>query len=152
MKALGVSMGPVCADAPVAATASAAAMTNRRMEDKGVFLRRQWLKDRPDTIRQGLATKARPAGVAILATLSTSKGDPRRAVYSNRRLKVAVLLLTLMSLPLVALFGVFLWIFVRSSGLVDARLEEARNRVPSRVYSRPVSIRTSDHMAPDGFV
>ena len=122
------------------------------MEDKGVFLRRQWLKDRPDTIRQGLATKARPAGVAILATLSTSKGDPRRAVYSNRRLKVAVLLLTLMSLPLVALFGVFLWIFVRSSGLVDARLEEARNRVPSRVYSRPVSIRTSDHMAPDGFV
>ena len=88
--------------------------------------------------------------VAILATLSTSRGDPRRGVYSNRRLKVAVLLLTLMSLPLVALFGFFLWIFVRSSALVDARLEEARNRVPSRVYSRPVSIRTSDHMDVEG--
>ena len=55
-----------------------------------------------------------------------------------------------MSLPLVALFGFFLWIFVRSSALVDARLEEARNRVPSRVYSRPVSIRTSDHMDVEG--
>ena len=88
--------------------------------------------------------------VAILATLSTSRGDPRRGVYSNRRLKVAVLLLTLMSLPLVALFGFFLWIFVRSSALVDARLEEARNRVPSRVYSRPVSIRTSDRMDVEG--
>ncbi|MEO8499783.1 MAG: transglycosylase domain-containing protein, partial [Vicinamibacteria bacterium] len=66
-------------------------------------------------------------------------------------MKVAVLLLTLMSLPLVALFGFFLWIFVRSSALVDARLEEARNRVPSRVYSRPVSIRTGDHMNAEDF-
>jgi penicillin-binding protein 1B len=65
---------------------------------------------------------------------------------------VAVLLLSLLSLPLVALFGIFLWVFVRSSALVDARLEEARNRVPSRVYSRPVSIRTSDRMNADSLV
>ncbi|HQZ16818.1 MAG TPA: PBP1A family penicillin-binding protein [Vicinamibacteria bacterium] len=83
--------------------------------------------------------------------MSTSKGDPRRRVYSNRRLKVAVLLLTLLSLPLVALFGFTLWVYVRSSALVDARLEEARNRVPTRVYSRPVSIRTSDRMDAPGF-
>ena len=90
--------------------------------------------------------------VAILAGLSTSKGDPRRGVYSNRRLKVAVLLLSLLSLPLVALFGIFLWVFVRSSALVDGRLEEARNRVPSRVYSRPVTIRASDRMNAEGLV
>ncbi|MBX7187182.1 MAG: transglycosylase domain-containing protein, partial [Vicinamibacteria bacterium] len=83
--------------------------------------------------------------------MSTSKGDPRRRVYSNRRLKIAVLLLILMSLPLVGLFGFTLWVFVRSSALVDARLAEARNRVPTRVYSRPVSIRTSDRMDPESF-
>jgi penicillin-binding protein 1B len=47
----------------------------------------------------------------------------------------------------VALFGFLLWLFVRSSSLVDARLEEARNRVPSRVYSQPVSIRARDPMS-----
>ncbi|MBK5255316.1 MAG: transglycosylase domain-containing protein, partial [Vicinamibacteria bacterium] len=83
--------------------------------------------------------------------MSTSKGDPRRGVYSNRRLKMAVLLLTLLSLPLMALFGFMLWVFVRSSALVDARLEEARNRVPTRVYSRPVSIHTKDRLDLDGF-
>jgi len=96
--------------------------------------------------------KASLALVAILATLSTSKGDPSRGVYSNRRLKAGVLLLTLLSLPLAALFGFFLWVFVRSSSLVDARLQEARKRVPTRVYSRPVSIRTGDHMTAEGFV
>lgn len=59
---------------------------------------------------------------------------------------MGVLLLTLLSVPLVALFGFFLWVFVRSSALVDARLEEARNRVPTRVYSQPVSIRVNDQM------
>ncbi len=62
---------------------------------------------------------------------------------------MAVLLLSLLSLPLVALFGFLLWLFVRSSSVVDARLEEARNRVPSRVYSQPVSIRTRDRMTPE---
>jgi penicillin-binding protein 1B len=62
---------------------------------------------------------------------------------------MAVLLLSLLSLPLVALFGFLLWLFVRSSSVVDARLEEARNRVPSRVYSQPVSIRTRDRMNPE---
>ena len=102
--------------------------------------------------RWRLEIKPLLAGVAILATLSTSKGDPSRGVYSNRRLKAGVLLLTLLSLPLAALFGFFLWVFVRSSSLVDARLQEARKRVPTRVYSRPVSIRTNDHMTADGFV
>ena len=91
-------------------------------------------------------------GVAILGGLSTSKGDPRRGVYSNRRLKIGVLLLSLLSLPLVGLFGFFLWVFVRSSALVDGRLEEARNRVPTRVYSRPVSIRTKDRIDAQGLV
>jgi len=106
------------------------------------------LRDRPQRER---ASRPRLAGVAILAALSTSKGDPRRGVYSNRRLKIAVLLLTLLSLPLMALFGFLLWVFVRSSALVDARLEEARNRVPTRVYSRPVSIRTRDRLNVEGF-
>ena len=66
-------------------------------------------------------------------------------------MKVAVLLLSLLSLPLVALFGFTLWVYVRSSALVDARLQEARNRVPTRVYSRPVSVRVSDRMDADGF-
>lgn len=48
-----------------------------------------------------------------------------------------------------ALFGFLLWVFVRSSALVDARLEEARNRVPTRVYSRPVSIHTRDRLTAD---
>jgi penicillin-binding protein 1B len=66
-------------------------------------------------------------------------------------LKIAVLLLTLLSLPLVALFGFTLWVFVKSSALVDARLQEARNRVPTRVYSRPVSIRKSDRLDAQSF-
>ncbi len=57
-----------------------------------------------------------------------------------------------MSLPLAALFGFLLWIFVRSSALVDGRLAEARNRVPTRVYSRPVSFRKSDRLNRDGLV
>lgn len=73
-------------------------------------------------------------------------GDPRRRVYSNRRLKVAVLLLALLSLPFVALFALLLWLFMSSSSLVDGRLEEARKRVPTRVYSTPVTIRTGDRM------
>lgn len=48
-----------------------------------------------------------------------------------------------------ALFGFLLWVFVRSSALVDARLEEARNRVPTRVYSRPVSIHSRDRLTAD---
>ena len=67
-------------------------------------------------------------------------------------MKVAALLLTLLSLPLVGLFGFLLWVFVESSALVDARLAEAKNRVPTRVYSRPVSIRASDHMTAEGAV
>jgi penicillin-binding protein 1B len=67
-------------------------------------------------------------------------------------LKAGVLLLILVTLPLTILFGFFLWVFVRSSSLVDARLQEARNRVPTRVYSRPVSIRTNDRMNPDALV
>ncbi len=63
-----------------------------------------------------------------------------------------MLLLILVTLPLAGLFAFFLWVFVRSSTLVDGRLEEARNRVPTRVYSRPVSIRTNDRMNPEAFV
>jgi penicillin-binding protein 1B len=92
------------------------------------------------------------SGVAILPALSTPKEDPRQRVYSNRRLKVAVLLLTLLSLPLVALFGFLLWVFVESSALVDGRLKEARNRVPTRVFSRPVSVRTGDRMSAEGMI
>jgi len=98
-----------------------------------------------------LAPAVRPDRVAILAALSTSKGDPRRGVYSNRRLKIAVLLLTLLSLPLMGLFAFLLWVFVQSSALVDARLAEARNRVPTRVYSQPVSLRVKDRMNAEGF-
>lgn len=63
-----------------------------------------------------------------------------------------MLLLILVTLPLAGLFSFFLWVFVRSSTLVDGRLEEARNRVPTRVYSRPVSIRTNDRMNPEALV
>ena len=63
-----------------------------------------------------------------------------------------MLLLILVTLPLAGLFAFFLWVFVRSSTLVDGRLEEARNRVPTRVYSRPVSIRTNDRMNPEALV
>ena len=97
-------------------------------------------------------TRAAPPQVAILAALSKSKGDPRRRVYSNRRLKVAVLLLSLMSLPLVVLFGFLLWVFAGSSSLVDARLAEARNRVPTRIYSRPVTVRANDRITAAGMI
>jgi len=98
----------------------------------------------------GRRQQASYSAVAILGALSTSKGDPRRGVYSNRRLKVAVLLLVLLCLPLTGLVAFFSWLFVSSSSLVDARLQEARNRVPSRVYSRPVTIRANERLTVDG--
>ena len=65
---------------------------------------------------------------------------------------MAVLLLVLLCLPLTGLVAFFSWLFVSSSSLVDARLEEARNRVPSRVYSRPVTIRTNERLTVEGLV
>lgn len=75
---------------------------------------------------------------------SDSGGSLRAAVYSNRRVKLAVILLTIVTVPLVGGFALFFWLFLRTSAMVDARLDEARARVPTRVFTRPVLVREKD--------
>jgi penicillin-binding protein 1B len=62
-------------------------------------------------------------------------------VYSTRRLKVVVALLTLVTLPVVIGASVLIYQYLRYSVLVERRLRGERWMVPSQLYARPLVLR-----------
>ncbi len=68
--------------------------------------------------------------------------DPARQVYSARRFRIVVLLLTLVFLPIVVGASVLIYQYLRFSIMVAHRLTGERTSVPSRVYARPLGLRS----------
>jgi penicillin-binding protein 1B len=67
--------------------------------------------------------------------------DSARRVYSARRFRIVVLLLTLVFLPIVIAASLLIYQYMRFSVLVEQRLRGERGSVPSKVYSRPAVLR-----------
>jgi penicillin-binding protein 1B len=66
---------------------------------------------------------------------------PRGRTYSPRRLRLVVILLTLVTLPLVFGTATLIYYYLRYSVQVEQRLQGERWLAPSRLYSRPVTLR-----------
>jgi penicillin-binding protein 1B len=64
--------------------------------------------------------------------------EPERRVYSPERLRLVLILLTLVTLPVVIGASVFIFYYVRFGVMVDRRLQGERWMVPSRIYARPL--------------
>jgi penicillin-binding protein 1B len=67
--------------------------------------------------------------------------DPSRRVYSARRFRVVVLLLTLVFLPIVIGASLVIFQYIRFSVMVEQRLRGEKGSIPSRVYARPLVLR-----------
>ncbi len=78
--------------------------------------------------------------------------DTARRVYSTRRLRLVVLLLTLVFVPIVVGASLLIYQYMRFGVLVEQRLTGEKGRLPSRVYSRPLVLRPGLVLAPDGLV
>jgi penicillin-binding protein 1B len=76
--------------------------------------------------------------------------DSSRKVYSARRFRIVVLLLSLVFLPLVIGASLLIYQYLRFSVLVEQRLTGEKGRLPSRVYARPLVLRPGLVLGPDG--
>jgi penicillin-binding protein 1B len=72
--------------------------------------------------------------------------------YSSTRLRVVLLLLTLVTLPVVLGTSVFIYYYVRYSVMVERRLKGERWLVPSRIYARPSVLRPGLPMEQEALV
>jgi penicillin-binding protein 1B len=64
--------------------------------------------------------------------------EPERRVYSPERLRLVLILLTLVTLPVVIGSSVFIYYYTRFGVMVDRRLQGERWMAPSRIYARPL--------------
>jgi penicillin-binding protein 1B len=78
--------------------------------------------------------------------------DTANRVYSARRLRIVVLLLTLVFLPIVVGSSLLIYQYMRYSVMVEERLTGEKGRLPSRVYARPLVLRPGLVLGPDGLV
>ncbi len=78
--------------------------------------------------------------------------DSARRVYSARRFRIVVFLLSLVFLPIVVGTSVLVYHYLRMSVLVEQRLTGEKGRLPSRVYARPLVLRPGLVLSPDGLV
>ncbi len=78
--------------------------------------------------------------------------DPARRVYSARRFRIVVSLLTLIFLPLVIGASLFVYQYLRFSLMVEQRLRGVRGSLPSKVYARPLVLRPGLVLDPAGLV
>jgi penicillin-binding protein 1B len=69
-------------------------------------------------------------------------------VYSTRRLRIVVILLTLVTLPIVVGTSALIYYYLRFSTLVERRLQGERWQVPSRVYAQPLTVRAGQPLEP----
>ncbi len=76
--------------------------------------------------------------------------DSSRKVYSARRFRIVVLLLTLVFVPIVIGASLLIYQYMRFGVMVEQRLTGEKGRLPSRVYARPLVLRPGLVLAPDG--
>ncbi|MCM2254653.1 MAG: PBP1A family penicillin-binding protein [Vicinamibacteria bacterium] len=73
--------------------------------------------------------------------MTSPPAAPRGRTYSPRRLRLVVILLTLITLPLVVGTSTLIYYYLRYSVQVEQRLQGERWLAPSRLFSRPVTVR-----------
>ena len=78
--------------------------------------------------------------------------DTARRVYSTRRFRIVVALLSLVFLPIVVGASLLIYQYLRFSVMVEQRLTGEKGRLPSRVYARPLVLRPGLVLAPDDLV
>jgi penicillin-binding protein 1B len=78
--------------------------------------------------------------------------EPERRVYSARRLRIVVALLTIIFLPIVIGASLLIYQYLRFSVMVEQRLSGEKGRLPARVYARPLVLRPGMVLAPDELV
>ncbi len=78
--------------------------------------------------------------------------DTARRVYSARRLRIVVALLSLIFLPIVIGASVLIYQYMRFSVMVEQRLTGEKGRLPSQVYARPFVLRPGIVLGPDDLV
>jgi penicillin-binding protein 1B len=78
--------------------------------------------------------------------------DPARRVYSPERLRLVLILLTIVTLPIVIGASILIYTYVRFGVMVDRRLQGERWMVPSRIYARPLVLREGLPMDAKGLV
>ena len=76
----------------------------------------------------------------LLVRRSLPTGN-RANTYSPQRLRLVLILLTLVTLPIVFGSAAFIFYYLRFSTMVDRRLQGERWRMPARLYARPVVLR-----------
>lgn len=69
--------------------------------------------------------------------------------YSTRRLRVVIILLSLVTLPIVVGTSALIYYYLRFSTLVERRLQGERFLVPSRVYAQPLTVRPGQPFEPE---
>ncbi|MGE5126131.1 MAG: penicillin-binding protein 1A [Betaproteobacteria bacterium] len=78
--------------------------------------------------------------------------DPSPRVYSARRFRIVVSLLTLVFLPIVIGASLFVYQYMRFSLMVEQRLRGERGSLPSKVYARPLVLRPGLVIDPEGLL
>jgi penicillin-binding protein 1B len=78
--------------------------------------------------------------------------ETARRVYSTRRLRLVVLLLTLVFVPIVVGASLLIYQYMRFGVMVEQRLTGEKGRLPSRVYGRPLVLRPGLVLDADGLV
>jgi penicillin-binding protein 1B len=78
--------------------------------------------------------------------------DPAPRVYSARRFRIVVSLLTLVFLPIVIGASLFVYQYMRFSLMVEQRLRGERGALPSKVYARPLVLRPGLVIDPEGLL
>ena len=81
---------------------------------------------------------------------SRLKKKPRK--YSPRRLKIAVGLLSLVSVFLFAVAAIFIYHTLRFTALVDARLQGESTERPASVYAKPFELRRGQRLSRDELI
>ena len=77
---------------------------------------------------------------------------PRGHIYSARRFKMVVTLLTLVTLPAVVGSAVLIYYYMKSAVMVDRRLHGERWMVPAKLYARPLVLRKDLPVSLEGLV
>ncbi len=75
---------------------------------------------------------------------------PRAYTYSPQRLKLVLVLLTLVTLPVVLGSAAFIFYYLRFSTMVDRRLQGERWRTPARLYAKAMVLRPGLSTGVDG--
>jgi penicillin-binding protein 1B len=78
--------------------------------------------------------------------------DLSRRVYSPERLRLVLILLTLITLPVVIGGSALIYYYLRFSVMVDRRLSGGRFLAPSRIYAQPLVLRQGLPIGPADLV